>query len=183
MSLSSVSELVCHMLDPRGRCNRKGLLLVAGLLMTIEIVVGAGLWLAGVDLGGSVVVALKMVCIWFAICAGSKRLHDLDLRAWWMLGTLAAVSVWTIILGVTLFVLVGENALEPGTGWYMLALIGSATPIFAAALWLHFRQGAQGVNRFGTEPQGLGFSGPRLNFQPAFDLVQRLQRIMAPQTA
>ena len=36
MTLSKVAELVWHMVDPRGRCNRQGLLIVAGLLLGAE---------------------------------------------------------------------------------------------------------------------------------------------------
>ena len=187
MTLSSAFELVCHMADPRGRCNRKGLLIVAGLLLGVEIVVGALLWAAGADLEGGLVLTLKAVCVWLAICAGSKRLHDMNLRAWWMLGTLALTTLWTLILVVALFVTVGETAMEPGTAWYMLALAGSATPILGATLWLHFRKGEPGLNRFGSEPKGLGFAGPVIDVQPAVEACHRLQqtvlRMVMPLTA
>jgi uncharacterized membrane protein YhaH (DUF805 family) len=165
--------------------------MVAGLLLGVEIVVGMALWLAGADLEGGFVAGLKLICVWFAICAGSKRLHDMNLRAWWMLGTLAITTLWTLILVVALFVTIGETALEPGTKWYMLALAGSATPILAATLWLHFRKGAPGINRFGAAPSGIGFAGPEINFQPVADAyhltAQRLsglmQRTAVPQAA
>ena len=183
MNLSSVVELLSHMNDPRGRCNRKGLLIVAGLLLGAELVVGALLWLAGADIEGPAVIAFKAVCVWSAICAGSKRLHDMNLRAWWMLGTLALTTLWTLILVVVLYVAVGEQALEPGSGWYLIALAGSALPILGATLWLHFRRGAPGINRFGVEPQGIGFSGPMWNLHPIVEHVHRLQRMMMPQVA
>ena len=180
---ASVSQLMVHMLDPRGRCNRKGLLIVAVLLLAAEVLVGAMLWLAGAALDGGAVITFKTICVWFAICAGSKRLHDLNLSAWWMLGTLAVTTLWTLALVVALFVTVGDGAMLPGSGWYMLALAGSATPILAATLWLHFRKGESGLNRFGSEPQGLGFSGPEISFQPLAEAVHRLQRMLGPQTA
>lgn len=183
MTLSSFRELLIHMLDPRGRCNRKGLLIVAGLLLAAEFVVGALLWAAGADLEGTTVLAFKSICIWLAICAGSKRLHDMNLRAWWMLGVLVATTIWTLVLVVAIYITAGEQALEPGTAWYMIALAGSAAPILGATLWLHFRRGEQGVNRFGGEPTGIGFSGPAWNFQPLADGMARLQRMMVPQAA
>ena len=184
MTLSSAFELLCHMADPRGRCNRKGLLIVAALLLGVEIAVGLALWLAGVNLEGSAVVALKAVCVWFAICAGSKRLHDMNLRAWWMLGTIAIVTLWSLLLVVAIMATAGVEAMEAGSVLYMFALVaGSILPILAATLWLHFRKGAPGVNRFGTEPKGLGFSGPEINFQPVAGAFHRLQHMMMPQVA
>ena len=186
-SAQSAFELFCHLADPRGRCNRQGLLIVAGLLLVAEIAVGGLLWLAGADLEGSTVFAFKAVCVWFAICAGSKRLHDMNLRAWWMLATLALTTLWTLVLVVAIYVTKGEHALDAGSFWYMVALAGSALPILAATLWLHFRKGHAGLNRFGATPQGLGFSGPVIDFRPITAVAHRaqltFQRLMMPQTA
>ena len=183
MAAMTVSELACHMLDPRGRCNRKGLLIVAGLLLAAEIVVGLALWLAGVDLEGGGVLAIKAVCVWLAVCAGSKRLHDLNLSAWWMLGMLAISILATFALVVAMMVVLGPEALQPGTAWYFAALAGSMMPILAATLWLHFRKGQPGVNRFGAEPRGIGFAGPVISLQPAIEIIGRLQRLMVPAAA
>ena len=176
MSVSKVAELLWHMVDPRGRCNRQGLLIVAGLLLGAEIVVGGAFWLLGADLNGPAVFAFKLLCVWTAICAGSKRLHDLDLRAWWMLGTLAITTAWTFVLVVAMAVTLGGHVLQPGSGWYFTALALSSTPIFAATLWLHFRKGHSDGNRFGAEPRGLGFSGPLPDLRPIHDAMDRLQR-------
>lgn len=183
MTLSSVAELVWHMVDPRGRCNRKGLLIVAGLLLATEMLTGAIVWLLGADLDGGAVLALKLVFIWTAICAGSKRLHDLNLRAWWLLGTLGITTAWTLVLVIALAVTLGPEVLQPGTSWYFGALAASSLPIFAATLWLHFRKGQPGLNRFGVEPRGLGFSGPLPNLQPITDACQRALQMVMPQAA
>lgn len=180
MTSSKIAELVWHMVDPRGRCNRKGLLIVAGLLLATELVTGAFVWLSGADLNSGAVLALKTVFLWTAICAGSKRLHDLNLRAWWMLGTLAMTTVWTFILVTAMAVTMGTAVLQPGTSWYFAALVLSAAPIFAATLWLHFRKGHAGNNRFGVEPTGLGFSGPVPTLQPLHDAMERFQRMVMP---
>lgn len=176
MTLSKVAELVWHMLDPRGRCNRQGLLIVAGLLLGTEIFVGSALWVLDADLNGPAVFTFKLLCVWTAICAGSKRLHDLNLRAWWMLGTLAITTIWTFMLVVAMAVTLGTQVLQPGTSWYFIALVLSSAPIFLATLWMHFRKGHTGHNRFGTEPKGFGFSGPVPDLFFLHDAFDRLQR-------
>jgi uncharacterized membrane protein YhaH (DUF805 family) len=183
MTLSKVSELAWHMVDPRGRCNRKGLLIVAGLLLATEILVGSAIWLLEADLNGGAVFAIKLLFVWTAICAGSKRLHDLDLRAWWMVGMLGITTVWTLLLVVAMAVTLGTHVLQPGTGWYFTALALSSLPIFAATLWIHFRKGQGGLNRFGTEPKGLGFSGPLPDLRPIHEALYRLQRMVMPVAA
>jgi uncharacterized membrane protein YhaH (DUF805 family) len=175
MTLSSVVELVGHMADPRGRCNRKGLLVVAGLLLAAEIVAGSLLWLAGADLDGPAVFIFKSICVWSAVCAGSKRLHDMNLRGWWMLAALAVTFVWSIILVVSVNMTQGAEALVPGTWSYFWILVSTSVPVFGATLWLHFRKGAPGVNRFGAEPAGMGFSGPKLDIQPVLEAALQLQ--------
>ena len=48
---------VLHVLDPRGRCNRKGLLLAAAILLAMQAVFAFALWGAGLDLASPVAVS------------------------------------------------------------------------------------------------------------------------------
>ena len=183
MTSSKVAELAWHLVDPRGRCNRQGLLIVAGLLLAMEIAAGITVWLLDADLHGGAVFTIKMVFVWTAICAGSKRLHDLDLRAWWMVGTLGITTAWTLVLVVAMAVTLGTAVLQPGTTWYFAALVLSSVPVFAATMWLHFRKGRPGLNRFGAEPKGIGFSGPLPDLRPVREAIDRLQRMVMPVAA
>ena len=48
-----LSIAALQFLDPRGRCNRTGLLLAAAVLLGAQVALGFGLWSAGIDLTGA----------------------------------------------------------------------------------------------------------------------------------
>ena len=51
---------VLQVFDPRGRCNRKGLLLAAAILLALQVVIALALWSAGFDLASPVVQAASI---------------------------------------------------------------------------------------------------------------------------
>ena len=57
---------VLHVLDPRGRCNRKGLLLAAAILLAMQAVFAFALWGAGLDLASPVVQPVNLIFCWVA---------------------------------------------------------------------------------------------------------------------
>jgi uncharacterized membrane protein YhaH (DUF805 family) len=160
--MSNVPAFALQLFDPRGRCNRKGLLIVAGLLLGVELIAGLALWATEARLDGTAALALKLIFCWLALAAGSKRLHDMNLSAWWMLAAVGATIVWTMLLSLALALAIGVEVLQPTSSWYWGMLAGTTLPVFCATLWLHFARGAGGANRFGPEPAGLGFSGPHV---------------------
>jgi uncharacterized membrane protein YhaH (DUF805 family) len=156
--LAAAIALAGHILDFRGRCNRKGLLVVAGLLLGAEALTVAAVLLLGVDQQHAAVLALKALFVWTAFTAASKRLHDLGHSAWAILWTFGAICLWSAALTLVVFFGVGEQALLPQSSWYMGILVATIAPVFAATLWLHLAKGEAGANRFGPVPEGIGFS-------------------------
>ena len=151
---------VLQAFDPRGRCNRKGLLLAAAILLTLQVAVGLALWVAGFDLASPVLLPLDVAFCWAAFALISKRLHDLGRSAWWIP---AIVLIWlaAIISLAGAIVLSGDpDMLAPGTTSYWITFAAMLMPLLVAALWLHSAKGHAGDNRFGPEPTAHGFSMP-----------------------
>jgi uncharacterized membrane protein YhaH (DUF805 family) len=154
----ALATFLLQVADPRGRCNRQGLLIVAGLLLGLEAVAAGAVWLTGAAIDGGLAVTLKLVFVWFAFSAGAKRLHDLDLSAWWMAGMIGITTVWSVVVVLGLVMTVGAVVLQPTSRWYLAAVMATSLPVFAGTLWLHFARGATADNRFGAVPTGLGLS-------------------------
>lgn len=156
----SAAELARAFLDPRGRCDRKGLLLIAVVLLGLQLLVGGALWLVDADLTGPVALSLKAAFFWAAIAAASKRLHDFGRSAWWLAGGLLASVVWSFALAFTAVLAVGPEALTPQSPWFGAFFAGTSLPLFAALMWLHFVKGMPGPNRFGPATNAWGFASP-----------------------
>lgn len=148
----------CVLIDPRGRCNRKGLLIIASLMLVIQIGLASAFWGFGVSLTGVAATLFKLLFCWLALAACSKRLHDLDRSAWTLAWVLPATIVWTLVVALGFAFGLGIETLMPRSPWYPVAMGASMAPMFAAALWLHLAKGTAGANRFGPEPDGAGFS-------------------------
>jgi uncharacterized membrane protein YhaH (DUF805 family) len=161
--------LVPTLLDPRGRCNRKGLLIIATAMFGIQAGLAAAFWGLGWNLTGPGATMLKLLFCWLALSACSKRLHDLNLSAWNMAWALPVTVLWTLGTALAFVFSFGLESLTPKSPWYLVAMGSSMLPMLAATLWLHFAKGTPGANRFGPEPDGLGFSStaPALSAQPA----------------
>jgi len=149
---------VLQVFDPRGRCNRKGLLLAAAILLALQVAMALVLWSAGFDLDSPLVQPFNLAFCWVAFALICKRLHDLGRSAWWIP---AAVLIWLIAI-ISLagaIVLSGDpDLLAPGITVYWIAVAAMLFPLLAAALWLHTARGDTGGTRFGPEPATHGFS-------------------------
>ena len=158
--MSHLPASVLQALDPRGRCNRKGLLLAAAILLALQVAVGLALWGAGLDLASPLVQPFNIAFCWLAFALIAKRLHDLGRSAWWIPG---AVLIWLLAI-VSLagaIVLSGDpDMLAPGTTTYWITFAAMLLPLLVAAIWLHTAKGHAGDNRFGPEPTAHGFSMP-----------------------
>lgn len=154
----SRSDVALELFDPRGRCNRKGLLIIAVVLLALQAAAGAAMWLGLVQHGGPAARIAEAVFVLLAFTATSKRLHDMGLSAWWILAAFAGMSAWSAVLAMALVLTVGAAALQPGSAAFMVAVVGVMIPAFVATLWLHLKKGDASPNRFGPEPGALGFS-------------------------
>jgi uncharacterized membrane protein YhaH (DUF805 family) len=158
MSHSPTSVL--QVLDPRGRCSRKGLLLAAGILLTAQATIALALLGAGLDLGGNIGMVAGAAFCWIGFALISKRLHDLGRSSWWIAGALLLWLVAIICLAGAIALMGDPDLLAPETPSYWLTLGAMLLPLLVAALWLHTARGDAGSNCYGPEPAERGFSMP-----------------------
>lgn len=152
MSRACVMDWIARALSFTGRASRLSFwrwilltnvlaagLFVLAILLTMSGVYGL-LWIAAAALFGIV----PLVCPLLA--AATRRLHDRDKSAWWLL----------VFCGLP-FVLNVAAQSEMGLGgpWVLLGLV-MALASLALTLWswveLGFLRGTRGPNRFGPEP-------------------------------
>lgn len=157
--MSRLKAIAVHTLDPRGRLNRFGLLSVAFLLLGLEIAAAA--LIVGLDrpINGAEAIGLKVLFFWMATAAISKRLHDLDRSAWWLLKAAGAIIAFAVVVTLVLMATLGNASMRPGELGFLLGVASTTVPVFVMILWLHCAPGDAGPNRFGPPPQGLAFDG------------------------
>jgi uncharacterized membrane protein YhaH (DUF805 family) len=155
----TLTHLALDLFDPRGRCNRKGLLIIACALLALQVAAGLLVWQGVLVPAGPAMRIGEVLFLLMAASATSKRLHDIGLSALWILAGLGGMVLWSIVLALLLLFTAGATALQPGAAGFMTAVAGTMAPAFAVTLWLHLAKGEPGRNRFGPEPTGLGFSG------------------------
>ena len=149
-----------QLIDPRGRCNRRGLLVAASLLSALLAAVGWVVWTSGVDLASPLALTLYAISGWVAFAAVSKRLHDLGRSTWWVP---TAILVWlagAVSLAVAVILVGDPEILAPGTASYWLAVGVMVAPPVISAVWLQVAEGEPDDNRFGPTPAASGFSMP-----------------------
>lgn len=157
--MPTAKELLLN-LDPRGRCNRQGLLLAALALLAIEIVGGALLWLGAIGVDSPGVAILKCALVAVAFSVTGQRLHDCNMSAWRMVFALLAVVVWAFAVAFSFAIWGGPEMMRPDGPIFMAVFASVMLPVLVMALWLHFAKGDATANRFGPVPTGLGFSRP-----------------------
>lgn len=92
---------------------------------------------------------LAGVVIWVGFAAMAKRLHDIGLSAWWLLGGAAFCFGWTAVVVILTLLTLGLPALTPGNPLYPVSLGLAFLAPLGALLWLHLARGEFGVNRYG----------------------------------
>jgi len=154
----SLQPLFLSLVDPRGRCNRKGLLMAAAIMLGVEVVAGLGMWASERTLDDPLVVAIKVALFYLAVSAAIQRLHDLGRSAWNMLWASLAMLVWSVVLAFAVVVQMPPDQMEPGKLGFAVVFAGIALPMLAMLLWLHFAPGESKSNRYGAIPGALGFA-------------------------
>ncbi len=147
-------------LDPRGRANRKGLVILAAILLLAQACVHGGCYLSGRELQGPVSWVIHSLFVWLGTAALSKRLHDIGIGAWWILWAAIGMFIWTFVASFAVVVTLGFEAAVPGSIGMTIAMVVSFAPILVLTLWMHFALGEEGDNNFGPVPGAFGFSKP-----------------------
>ena len=153
-----IVSILRSMLDPRGRCNRKGLLIAAVVMLVVEAVAGLGLWAAERALNDPILLPFKAAMIYLAVSAAAQRLHDLGLSAWRIGWATLAIFGWCIAVTLAAMVTFGPERMAPGEAGFTIVFASLLMPMLVMLLWLHFAPGEPGSNRFGPEPEALGFA-------------------------
>ncbi|MGI9407198.1 MAG: DUF805 domain-containing protein [Hyphomicrobiaceae bacterium] len=158
--MSGFFQSVPLVLDPRGRCNRKGLLMIMLITLGLQIGLGGLVAFVGFDFTGPLATAIKLAFVWVAISASIQRLHDVGLSGWWLLWGLIGLMIWSSCVSIAGLFLLGPEVLLPFSAHFIGLFIVIYIPLLSATLWMHFAKGEPKANRFGPVPDGSGFSSP-----------------------
>lgn len=149
--MNSLLPSLGNALDPRGRADRRELLVIAILLL------GAEAWLVLLAaLTGeewpTVAIATKVLILLVGGVTIIRRLHDCGLKAWWLPAAFLFTLIWTFAACGAAVLIGGFDVLEPGTLGYTILLGTAMLPPLAATLWLHFAPGDATANAYGPVP-------------------------------
>lgn len=169
--MSQISNFFVSALDPRGRCNRRGLFRISRGIAAIELALLAAAWCTGAGLDGPAITLLKVFCVWVTFASASKRMHDLGLSAWRLLAGVAALLAWLLLLTTVLTIVGGPAAVDPESPQLKYAVAGVVLPVLATIIWLHFAPGQAEANIYGPAPSAAGAALSPLQAR----LVERLK--------
>ena len=144
--------------DPRGRIDRQGLIIFAAVLIGLQAGAYGALWMNGFYLDSGFAHAVNAPFFWMGMAAVSKRLHDLNLSAWWLAASAAGCLAWCFVFSLAVVFALGEDAFTQSETGMIVAVIGALTPLAVLTLWLHCAKGEIVDNPFGPRPGTTGFS-------------------------
>ncbi len=156
-----LNSLYRSLFDPRGRIDRKGLLLLAVCLFAAQIAVYGGAWLGLYAARAIAVQGFELLSLWVCMVAAIKRLHDIGYGAVWVMIGFGAKCLFALGLVVSVMLVWGLQALETGTSSYWTVVGLTMLPAVAGTLWLHVKPGERRTNRYGMVPGRTGFSEPQ----------------------
>jgi uncharacterized membrane protein YhaH (DUF805 family) len=159
-AMAHAAQIALQLVGPRGRCDRRGFLIAATLLLSAQGLVALGLWLSGVGFDGWGVHGTSLAFCWLGYAAVSKRLHDMGHSGWWFATGLVGWFAGSFVFAVTVALAAGTEALAPGTPTHHALFAFMLLPLVAGLLWLHMAAGDRAHNQFGPVPTVLGFSTP-----------------------
>lgn len=146
--------------DPRGRVNRKGLIVLSGVLLGAQFGVYGSEYLGGEVISPGAGFAINAVLLWLGIAAISKRLHDLDAGASRLIWAALFLVLGAVAASIGAIYTLGEEAMQAGhIGYLIVALVVFGT-VIGGTMWLHCAAGVDGANRFGPAPGSSGFARP-----------------------
>ena len=117
--------------DPRGRVDRKGLALLAAVLIGAQSGVYGALFATGWHLPVGADVLINAVFVWISYAAVAKRLHDLGVSAARLVWATLGLVVFSLAVAFTVIFLLGEDAVMPGAIGYLLVAASVFLPVIA----------------------------------------------------
>lgn len=159
--------LVRELLDLRGRCNRRGLMAMAGVILALEAALVLVLALTAGDFDGLPASLVKGALLYVVSAGAAKRLHDLGRSAWSLVGGVLGLVLWIFMLTLAVMVMLGPEAARAGGPAFVAIVIATLMPALALFAWLHLAKGEAVDNRYGPVPESRGFSRPQSGLQPA----------------
>ena len=156
MSSLTLIELV----DPRGRVNRKGLILLTTVMLGAQTGVYSAMYKMGIEPQTGIGLVFHSLFLWLGIVAVSKRLHDLGIRATSLIWAALGFVVWSLVLAFAIVAVISNGTTEPGGLALTLGVLASMLPLFVLAVWLHCATGDAGSNCYGDAPGAHGFAYP-----------------------
>ena len=156
--MSRFTAYSVELIDPRGRCDRRGLLALAIIIMVLQAALALAVLASGIEPAPLIVDMVNAVFVYMAFAATAKRLHDTGRSAWWIVGGAIAVVAWSIAVAFSAVLALGPDGFDPGSFWWIVAVTVSTLPAFALLLWLHCAKGDSQANRFGPVPGRSGFA-------------------------
>ena len=105
---------------------------------------------------------MKVIFVWLALAAASKRLHDLGLGTLWIGAAFLGMLVWSVISVMAVMAVFGTDVFNVNSPAFATVMAANIAPVILVTVWLHFAKGDSGENRFGPPPGAQGFSMPRL---------------------
>ncbi len=154
------SLTVIELIDPRGRVNRKGLILLTTVMLGAQTGVYGAMYKMGIEPQTGIGLVFHSLFLWLGIVAVAKRLHDLGIRATALVWAGLGFAVWSLVLAFAIVAVISNGATDPGGPALTLGVLASMLPLFAVAIWLHCATGEAGSNRYGEVPGAHGFSYP-----------------------
>lgn len=161
MPSSVLRRLPLQLIDPRGRATRTDFLAVAVAMLGLQVLLLVVFWQLEAHVGRLPSLPINLLFLYMALCATTRRLHDLGRSAWWMPLVAAAWVASGGLLGLVLALLFGPQRLQPGAPVFWLVFLLLMVPALLCALWLHLTDGEPGPNRFGPPVDGMPPPKPR----------------------
>lgn len=154
-------ELLRLLFDPRGRIDRKGLLAVAAPMVVIQILVMALLRVVEPTPTVEILeLVTKSVFVLIALVLAAKRLHDVSMSGWWIVGTMFGVTALITASAFGFLFALGPQTLVEGNLGFVVTIGINVVLMMAALMWLHCKRGTPADNVHGPVPQGFGISYP-----------------------
>lgn len=156
--MSGFFRAAAFLYDPRGRCDRKGLLIILAITLSLQIALGFMIWQLGLAFSGPFATTAKFIFVWIALAATSQRLHDIGLSGLWIVAAVIVMVVWWMTGSTIAFALLMAGVIEPTSHILLVLVCAFYLPVLAGVCWLHCVKGQAGDNRYGPVPDESGFS-------------------------